>query len=656
MSLHPRAGAIAGERTVAFRDPVRPAVAAVMALMLILAGAAPAISSPVCPDEPRTACGGRVFPEAERTASFLQHDNGEYLAGLEALERDYPRFIRVRTLSEFLGHDALSAGGRDLILIEITDFNVPASEKVTGAASIGVHGNERAGVEGAARYIEDVVRWAADDPDHKLRNGTTKDSIAIGARDALGKVHLYLCAINPDGWARGDAQNGGVFMRGNANGIDLNRQFPTMGWTNVNRALPLTEPEADVWDEAVRKINPVISVDLHGELTSANDAFADIMLPAGQWDPAEQVRHESFARHMKTNIARWFEKQGVEAHEATGVSGMRPAEYATGFDVVGYDDSGFMGDWFTEQIGTVDLDVEHFFSHYVPNTTWVHALEDAHIAAVRGELETMIVDAPLLGRVDPTLRLGRVGYMHDPRVVRSRDGYGGPQPPENVDPRPYHSTRMTYFADLGKRTTRPVRKLWSNQVSRRSLRRLDTFVIADHPFPRTRSGDKPVAARIARSLRSFVKRGGNLVLTDRTIRLLGRLRVVPKKTVSRQLYNAGHLDITDFSDRYTRGLNETASQTYYEVPLGFNPNEDASPHWTVARGVWEKAGGVSVAYIEDEDRIGLGRIKVGRGTIGIIGALLPVATEKLDHLYGLADYAVTAAGGRILNNMIAAGR
>jgi len=612
----------------------------------------PALAGPVCPDEPRAACGGRIFPEAETTVSFLQHDAGEYLSGLEALERDHPRFIRVRTLGEFLGHKAQSAGGRELILIEVTDFQAPAEGKVPLAASVGVHGNERAGVEGAARYIEDVVTWAATDPDHELRNGTTKDSIGIGARDALGKVHLYICAINADGWAAGDAENGGVFERGNANGTDLNRQFPTMGWTNVNRALPLTEPEADAWDEAVRKIDPVLSVDLHGELTSANDAFADIMIPAGEWNPAERARHLRFAKHMKSNIARKFEEHGVTAEDATGVAGMKPAEYATGFDVVGYDDSGFMGDWFTQQIGAIDLDVEHFFSHSVPNTTWVSALEDAHIAAARGELETMIVDGPRLGRIRPTLPVGKVGYLHDPKVITSRDGYGGPAPPEGIQPKAYTSTRMRYFRHLNDHTTRRVRKVWSNRVHRGGLDGLGSFVIADRPFPPTRDGDKPSRTKMVRALKSFLADGGNLILTDRALRLLPRLKVVPKRSVSAQLHNAGHIDMEDFSDAYARGVHHTASQTYYEVPLGYNPNENGSPHWTVARGQWEEAGGRSIAYISDENRIGLGRIKIGRGTIGILGAVLPPATEKLDHLYGLADYAVTVAGGQILTNMM----
>ena len=68
---------------------MRVAVAGVVLALLV--ATFPATASPVCADEPREPCGGRYFPEAETTASFLQHDNGEYLAGLEALERDYPR-------------------------------------------------------------------------------------------------------------------------------------------------------------------------------------------------------------------------------------------------------------------------------------------------------------------------------------------------------------------------------------------------------------------------------------------------------------------------------------------------------------------------------------------------------------------------------------
>jgi hypothetical protein len=613
----------------------------------------PSAASPVCADAPREPCGGRIFPEAEQSASFVQHDSGEYLAGIEALERDFPRFVKVSSFSEFFGGEMLSFGGREMYIVEITDFQAPEKKKEAVLASLSVHGTERAGLEGGVRYMEDLARWAADDPTHELRNGTEKDSIGIPVSEALKKVHVYLTSINPDGWSAGDLANGGVFERGNANGSDLNRQFPTGGWMQTSgRPLPMTEPEAIAMVKLERKVNPLITGDLHGELTSAQNAFADMMYPAGQWDPLRQKQHERLARHMKSNVERWFEERGVEASTVSGNAEMTPAQYATGYDVVGYDDSGFMGDFFTQR-GAIDMDVEHFLSHQVPNSTWLAPLEEAHIMSVRGELETFIVEATVARKVKARLKLGRLGYLYDPKVIKSSDGYGPTPLPEGIKPRKYKSTRMQYFRDLAKYSTKPVRKVWSNQaLKKRTLKRLDTLVVADNPFPRTKTGKKINAAKLAKAIGKWVKRGGNLVLTDKAVKLLGKLKVVPSSAISMQVYNAGHVDVEAWDDAYMKKVHETASQTYYEVPLGFSLAQDTSPHWVVARPAWEEAGGTVVAYVTDEANVGLGRIEHGKGSIGIFGALLPAATEKYDHLYGLADYAVTVAGGQILNNMI----
>jgi hypothetical protein len=355
---------------------------------------------------------------------------------------------------------------------------------------------------------------------------------------------------------------------------------------------------------------------------------------------------------MQSNVARWFEERGVEAHEVSGNAEMKPAEYATGYDVVGYDDSGFMGDWFSFQ-GAIDMDVEHFLSHQVPNSTWIVPLEEAHIMSVRGEIETLIVEATVARKVKARLKLGKVGYLFDPKVIKSSDGFGPGAVPDGVKPSPYKSTRMRYFRDLAKYSTAPVRKIWSNQALKaRTLKRLDTLVIADNPFPKTRKGSRVNAKKLAKSLGRWVKGGGNLVLTDKAVKLLSKMKVVPGGAVSMQLYNAGHIDVETWDDAYVKKVHDTASQTYYEVPLGFNPDADASPHWVVARPAWEEAGGTVVAYVTDEANVGLGRIEHGKGTIGIFGAVLPAATEKYPHLYGLADYAVTVAGGQILQNMI----
>lgn len=629
---------------------MRALVIAAVAATLIVAGL-PAAATPVCPDEPRAACGGRIFPEVETTASFVQHDSGEYESGIKALEREFPRFVKVRTFTQVLGHEAKSFEDRDIWLVEITDFNVPEDGKIPVVVSLSVHGFERAGLEGGVRYMEDLARWAANDPDHKLRNGTSKDSIAVPVSEVLSKVHLYLANINPDGWAAGDAQNGGVYQRGNGQGVDLNREFPTMGWSYPPYTA-LSEPESKAWNELMHQIDPVVTADLHGELTSAQNAFADMMYPAGQWDPLEQAREERLARHMASNVRRYFRKDDVHADEASGQSGMVPAEYATGYDVVGYDAAGFMGDWFTQEFGAVDMDVEHFLSHVVPNSTWVHALEDAHIASVRGEVEAMVVEALVTRKVRTRLNWRKTGYVNDRRWVTSADGYGGPKPPKGVRPKAYRVSRMQYFRHASRYTPSPLRPVGPRRIAHGGLKGIRRLVIADRPFGGKFKDQPRQRRRAVKALERFVRRGGNLILTDKAVILLAEMDLVPRKSIKRRVYTAGHINIDKFKDPYLKGVHHTASQTYYEVPLGYSIDQDTSPHWIVKAKKWRKAGGKKIAHVEENNEVGLGRLKLGRGTIGIIAALLPKPTEHYDHFYGLTGYAVAVAGGQILDNMV----
>ena len=105
--------------------------------------------------------GGRLrHPDLRRayaSATFLQHDNGEYETA-SGPRRRFPRFVKVNSLADLLDDPAAnSAGGRKIWVIEITDFEAPeAKDKFPVVVSTGVHGNERAGVEGGVRYAEDL--------------------------------------------------------------------------------------------------------------------------------------------------------------------------------------------------------------------------------------------------------------------------------------------------------------------------------------------------------------------------------------------------------------------------------------------------------------------------------------------------------------------
>jgi hypothetical protein len=627
-----------------------PSRLAVVAISVALAGGViPATAAPVCYELPEAACGLRIFAEPTNSATFLQHDNGEYEGGIKALAERFPRYVKVNSLDALLDDPAaVSYDGRKIWVIEVTDFEAPQEGKLPVVVSTGVHGNERAGVEGSVRYAEDLARWATSEPGHLLYNGTLPDSTSIPVSEALQKVHLYLAAINPDGWSAGDLANGGLFSRGNGRGADLNREFPTMGWTNTSN-LPLTEPESIAWARFVESIDPVTSADLHGELNSANNAYADIMLPGGQWDPLLQAQHHRLARHMKSNIERYFREKTVVLGQSDQVP-LKPAEYATGYDVVGYDAAGFMGDWFT-QLGALDLDIEHMLSHTVPNSAWIPPHETAHVAAVRGEIETLIVEAIVAGQVQVSLDLGTTGYLFDPRVVTDTDadGYGRTSPDEYE---PYSATPMRYFEDLSEFSTEPLQAVDAADVAASALSGLDSFVLTTWPIPPDPEGDPVDVDATVASLEAFAEGGGNLILTDEGIKLLEAMGTVPAGSVTRTLTNAGHIDVTNFDDPYAEGLHTTASQTYYEVPLGYHVTNNA-PHWSVSTTTWESAGGTSVGTVTS-GRTGLGRMTLGQGTVGIFGAILPPPTEQNEHLYGLADYGVTVTGGQILNNMLEA--
>lgn len=643
-------------------NPIRRALALLTAGALLVAGSSLASAAPVChtsSEVTEAACGLRIFAEPLNSTTFVQHDPlpggvlaGEYELGIKELARRFPRFVKVNKLTTLLNEPlAKSYGGREIWVIEVTDFNAPEAGKLPIAVSMSVHGAERAGLEGGVRYAEDLARWGTSDPGHLLRNGTEADSTAIRADEALRKTHLYLSNINPDGWSTGDLHNGGLYVRGNDRGVDLNREFPTIGWSNTSVS-HLSEPEAIYWKKYMDIVRPKVASDLHGEVTSVNNAFADLMIPAGQWNPVQQAQEARLARHMTSNVYRYFAENNVVLGTALAPAGIRPADYATGYDVVGYDAAGFMGDWYTQAYGALEIDVEHFLSHMVPNSEWFGPLEQAHVAAVRGEIETLIVDGLTMSQVEVDLNLGAVGYVFDPAIITDADGYGGPNPPAGYTPMPYSVTPMRYFDDLSGSTDEALVPLGGHDiVADDALAGLDTLVMINPGLPVDPDGAFDQAAAIAR-IRAWVEGGGNLILTDEALTLLDEFGIVQASSVTKSMFGAGHIDTPPtFSDAYTLGLHPTDSQTYYEVPLGYSLSGSQSPHWTVATSAWTAGGGTSVATI-GSGRTGLGRVKVGQGTIGIFGAILPPPTEKFDHFYGLADHAVTVAAGQILNNMI----
>src|SRR5688500_5743498 len=154
------------------RSLATAAFSAVLVLML----AVPAGATPVCTDgykggPPLSACGGRVFPEAQNSLDYVQMlpdpatGFAEYQHGLEYLAQTYPRWVSVTTLRDLYGEDAVSAGpdgkrstdptdtgdGHDIVVVKVTDHEVPDATKQSLLFSLSVHGDEKGGIEGGVR-------------------------------------------------------------------------------------------------------------------------------------------------------------------------------------------------------------------------------------------------------------------------------------------------------------------------------------------------------------------------------------------------------------------------------------------------------------------------------------------------------------------------
>jgi protein MpaA len=103
----------------------------------------------------------------------------------------------------------------------------------------GIHGDEPSSV----RLVERLARRLEREP-----------------RAAGGRKVVLIPRANPDGLAAG--------TRGNARGVDVNRNFPAANFRRSRRhgSAPLSEPEAAVLAAAIRSYGPSCVVSVHGPL------------------------------------------------------------------------------------------------------------------------------------------------------------------------------------------------------------------------------------------------------------------------------------------------------------------------------------------------------------------------------------------------------
>ncbi|HEV2906904.1 MAG TPA: hypothetical protein VGZ50_06285, partial [Actinomycetota bacterium] len=262
---------------------------------------------------------------------------------------------------------------------------------------------------------------------------------------------------------------------------------------------------------------------------------------------------------------------------------------------------------------------------------------------------------------------------------------------------PYSVTNMNFFEDLAPYTD-PGQIVQVNVPDILSgAARLDNFsslVIADNPAPGL-TDPSPELTLYKDKLVNYVKRGGNLVLTDGALKLLGTMGFVNPSSIARNHFYAGFMAFTTngggndtYSDPLATDVNQPGAaegpshrhQTYEPVPLGFDigsrqscsgepppppppgqtqtVNTCTSPHWTVAQsgaGSWgSPLMGVNARTVgqTNNGRTVLGELSLGCGRVRIAGSLLPMPVERYYHPFGLSNYALTYSGWQVFKNLV----
>ncbi|HEX2296738.1 MAG TPA: M14 family zinc carboxypeptidase [Actinomycetota bacterium] len=422
---------------------------------------------------------------------FLSYE--EVIEGAKFMSRRFPEFVEVIRLDQAYDNPNYRSAGiprtiamedgtanvldrdrRPLYMFRVTDrtSSIPQRDREHFAFSLSIHGPERAGLEGGVRAMEDLVTWAAcERPEYQANTpaceveGPFPKKIVESATDkpvptageALKSSVLYFTLPNPDGWGRGqtapvEVEDGGpntsylpgmAFQRFNGNGVDLNRDWPTIGYT-LKSYSPGSEPETKAFADVLSGIKARTTegrfaggLDLHGMLTAK--AFSYTLIGAGQRDYGKNaVTVETSLRTWEDQTKRLQWSPYISDHNANGQqdSGTTPPEicrntngtdatpcvadrWGTVIDTIGYQVTGGFGDWFDSPLGldAVGVDNEMFVSHVAPNSVFEPALEQTHIDGNKGLIFSQI--AALLTRRDETFRPGGVtGYVFDPNRLQ----------------------------------------------------------------------------------------------------------------------------------------------------------------------------------------------------------------------------------------------
>ena len=670
--------------------------------LLALAVVASWAVGPLASSLPTPAIGvsERVFPEARETTDYVTF--AQFLQGVGELAQRHPDLLRVLEIGQSFGWKNHLTGAHDrfpVIAVELTNDKspVPRDEKRVLVFQLSIHGNEKGGREGGMRVIEDLLtgRYYSDE----YRRDLDANLLVFLFTNPDGWVHeqLEYRANCPDYFAAPLPAGGCVesqnYVRFNGNGVDLNRDFPTVGWYNTagKRGHALREPEIAAVVGYLQGFGGrvVLASDIHGMLAPAdgevftrpvpvvggpaygepaqclprsvpvfggaclrNGHFALSLLRDAQAAPSQHLRTLRFAELLKERLdglaaeryPYWYQLPNL------GVAGGSFNQFGTTWDTIGYADSGTAGSFFVQALGATGFTVEMSYNHITFDNHYLAELNDIHVHVVREIVRAGLDHVRQPSFADVRTNGLRAAYLLDPIATESQPKEG-PHLETTADDAFERQSRAeinAFFADMARVLDGPLAGLSADRLAA-ELSGFDVLVVPSRASDAL--VDDPAAIE---ALRAFVESGGRLVLTDSALRLLESLGAVEPGSVEETLAYAGYADF-DRSHPLARDLKGLARETYGPLPLGYpvgGGGPASAPVWTVASQAVASRDGTVAGASGGPAFASFGEIPLGKGRISFLGALLAPPTSEHYHPYGLASYALSANGFQILYNAL----
>jgi hypothetical protein len=397
-------------------------------------------------------------------------------------------------------------------------------------------------------------------------------------------------------------------------------------------------------------------------------------------DASQQLARE--AGSVRDALLKIYSEQVGPVSEKVAYLTLEYAEYATAWEHLDYTVVSSWGGWAGSRSG-LGADSISFETACRPFAVGFDpALFQLFVDTVRAANETGVVHAAQrAGRqADPppatTYDLkGAVGFVETGRRVTDRDG--NPHPPplghpgtpllQQVRQAAYDVSSTDWFRDARRIVKSPLVEVPADAVQQRAGG-LSTIAVAD------------TADVDAGPLKRFAEEGGNVVLTDSALRLLPAIAGLPAGSVRGGAAYLGYSDL-DRKHPWTHGMYKRARQTFDPVGLGYpllmerdqywpceptcdeSGTQNSAPIWTVDRAAWERRGGTTIGTADPPggkaggegtktDKTSVGTLKLGKGRVVILGAILPQPTERFDHWFGLDPYTVSIPGQQLLMNAL----